>query len=75
MGSIVVVACVHLESMDGGGRLRNRRWARPGTILITSSGRAGAWSGRRWIRGPSASGEARPASGNHVVVAAGGWRW
>ena len=40
-------ACVHLESTDGGSHCRNRRWARLGSIVITSSGKVGAWSGRR----------------------------
>ena len=70
-----MAACVDLESTDGGSHRRNRRRARLGSIVITSSGKVGVWSGRRWIRvglGPSMSGEARAAAGGHVVVVADG---
>ena len=49
MSSISSGSIVHLESTDGGGHRRNRR-ARLGSIVITLSGKVGAWSGRRWIR-------------------------
>ena len=44
-----MAACVDLESTDGGSHRRNRRCARLGSIVITSSGKVGVWSGRRWI--------------------------